>query len=328
MGMIVSVISLLFMSTFANQSLPSKAPAPTDNPTTKEKVTLGKILFFDKRLSKDNSVSCNECHNVNRAGVDALPTSKGIAGQFGGRNSPTVYNAAFLSVQFWDGRAASLEEQAKGPLINPKEMGMENHDAVVAKVKAISGYAPLFDKAFGKNSINIDNIAKAIAAFERTLITPNSPFDHYIRGNKKALTVEQERGWQLFQANGCITCHQGATFAGPVLPVGVGFYQKFPLMPDRKFTSKYKLDEDPGRFEATKQESDKGMFRVPSLRNVALTGPYFHNGKVQDLHEAVRIMGKVQRGVDLKDEDVNAIVAFLGSLSGKMPIINEPDMPK
>ena len=328
MNLISFCVFALSLNLFA-QPLPEQPPIPGDNPMSQEKVKLGQILYFDKRLSADNTVSCNTCHDVNKGGVDGLATSKGINGQFGGRNAPTVLNAAYLSAQFWDGRAPTLEEQAKGPLTNPIEMGMKDHDAVVAKIKSIKGYHNLFAKAFkGKNSINIDNYAKAVAAYERTLITPNSPYDLYQKGNKKALSALQVKGLQKFQSVGCVACHSGSAFAGPSLPMGQGFFMKFPTFPGTSYDKKYGFSKDLGRYEETKQDSDKNMWRVPTLRNIALTAPYFHNGKVKTLDEAVKVMAKTQLNRDLTENDVKEIVAFLNSLTGKLAKQSEPDMPQ
>ena len=325
--------SIFMLKVFVNMShaferLPKVVPTPKDNPTTAEKVKLGRQLYFDARLSKDNTVSCQSCHNANTNGVDGTPVSVGIGGQKGGRNAPTVLNAAFASVQFWDGRAASLEDQAKGPLTNPIEMGMENHDAVVAKLKTIPEYVSAFEKAFpakarkkptSAEAITIDNVAKAIAAYERTLITRDAPYDKYLAGDKKALNAAAVRGLQLVQTVGCVGCHSGAMFNGPAMPQGVGFYQKFPVIPNADYEKQYGFSKDLGRFEVTKQESDKNMWRVPTWRNVAITAPYFHNGSVAKLADAVRIMAKTQLNKELKDEEVNDIVAFLESLTGVNP---------
>ena len=332
MTSVMSFIGILVFSftTFAFEPLPKVIPTPQDNPTTQEKIDLGRMLYFDKRLSADNTVSCNTCHDATKFGVDGLPTSKGIKGQFGGRNAPTVFNSAFLSVQFWDGRAPTLEEQAKGPIINPIEMGMKNHDLAVSNIKNVKGYAPYFKKAFPKEKdpITINAIAKAIAAYERTLITPNSPLDKYLAGDKKALSSEAQAGMELFQTVGCVACHSGPAFAGPIMPLGTGFYQKFPTIPGTSYDKKYQFTKDLGRFEATKNESDKHMFRVPTLRNIAKTGPYFHNGKVKDLNEAVKVMAKTQLNKDLKKDEVKKLVAFLSSLTGEFPKEKEPTLPQ
>jgi cytochrome c peroxidase len=261
-------------------------------------------------------------------GEDNRPNSVGIKGQHGGRSSPTVWNAAFMSVQFWDGRAKSLEDQAKGPLTNPIEMGMDSHAMVVERIQAMPGYVEAFKKAFPKEkSINIDLVAKAIASYERTLVTPGSPFDLYQKGNKKALSEQAVRGMNLVQSVGCVSCHSGPNFAGPMLPEGTGFYQKFPTFPGSKYDSQYELTKDEGRAAVTKNVADKGMFRVPTWRNVALTAPYMHNGKVPTLQEAIRVMAKTQLNKDLKDDEVSDIEAFLKSLSGKFPEQKMPRLP-
>ena len=308
------------------QVLPTTAPAPADNPTTTAKVELGRQLFFDPRMSIDGSVSCNSCHNVMSSGTDNRAGSVGVKGQVGGRSSPTVFNAAFLSVQFWDGRAATLEDQAKGPLTNPIEMGMPNHDAVIARIKQIDGYSALFTKAFGAgDKINIDNFAKAVAAYERTLITPNSPFDKWANGNTKAISVDAQKGYAKFVETGCTSCHSGPAFAGPQLTTGTGFYQKFPTFTESEFVKKYDLSADEGRKKETKQDADAHMYRVPTLRNIAQTAPYFHNGKVATLDEAVRVMAKVQLAKDLSPSDVKEITTFLATLTGEIP---EQKMPR
>ncbi|MEJ2452716.1 MAG: cytochrome-c peroxidase [Candidatus Thiodiazotropha sp.] len=310
------------------QALPQKAPDPADNPTTPEKVELGKMLYFDPRLSSNGTVSCFSCHNVMEGGDDHRTTSIGVHGQAGGRNAPTVWNAAFHSVQFWDGRAASLEDQAKGPPANPIEMGMSDLDAVSDRIEKIPGYKPYFDQAFGKgDNINIDNIAKAIAAYERTLITPNSPYDRYVRGEKTAMTAQQIRGMQIFAEAGCTACHSGANFNGPTMKAGQGFYQKFPTFTDNDYVNKYGLMNDTGRMAATGNASDKNMWRVPTLRNLAYTAPYMHTGSVKSLPEAVRVMSKTQLGKDLKPQQVEEIVAFLGALNGEFPEQTMPRLP-
>jgi cytochrome c peroxidase len=238
-----------------------------------------------------------------------------------------VYNAAFLSVQFWDGRAASLEDQAKGPVTNPIEMGMKDHVAVVDRLASIPAYKSEFEAVFGKGGLTIDNFAKAVAAYERTLVTPDSAYDRYAKGDESALTEQQKRGLETVLATGCTMCHSGVNFAGPELPVGQGFYQKVPLIPGSGYETKYDLLSDKGREEATKNPADRGMWRVPTWRNVALTAPYFHNGKVATLDEAVRVMAKVQLAKDLTDAQVADIVAFLGSLTGRFPEQKMPRLP-
>lgn len=288
---------------------------------------LGQMLYFDPRLSDDGTISCNSCHNVMGSGTDNVPASMGVRGQRGARNSPTVFNAGLLSVQFWDGRAADLAEQAKGPLINPVEMGNQTHDDIVARLNKIDGYKPYFKSAFGDEKIDIDRIANAIAEYEKTLTTLNSPYDKYQAGDKSALTPEQLEGWELFKTNGCTACHNGANFAGPDLPIGQGFYMKFPTFSDNDYVKKYKLDQDFGRFDVTKNEADKFMFRVPTLRNIALTSPYFHNGSVKDLKEAIKVMAKAQLNLDLDDEKAGKIEVFLNALTGTVAPQTMPTLP-
>ena len=309
------------------QALPEVAPAPANNPTTAAKVELGKMLYMDPRLSSTGTVSCNSCHNVMEGGDDSRAVSMGVNGQVGGRSAPTVWNAAFYSVQFWDGRANLLEDQAKGPITNPIEMGMTDHNQAMLVLKDIPGYKAHFEKAFGKNSMNIDNAAKAIAAFERTLITPNSAYDRFVKGDKKAMTKQQQNGMNKFAELGCVACHSGAAFNGPENEIGVGFYAKFPTFASNDYVARYKLTDDNGREAVTGQKQDANMFRVPTLRNISDTAPYFHNGAVKDLDEAVRVMAKTQLNQDLSEQDVKIIVAFLGALTGEYPEITMPRLP-
>jgi len=312
----------------AFEPLPAQPPVPADNPMNAEKIELGRMLYFDPRLSVDGTVSCNSCHNVMTNGTDNRPVSVGVKGQKGGRSAPTVFNAAFLSAQFWDGRAATLEDQAKGPILNPIEMGMPSEKAVIERLKKIPEYVDRFETVFGKGGLTYDNIAKAIAAYERTLITPNSPFDRYLRGDKDALSESAKRGMKLFEKVGCTACHNGPNFSGPELPTGQGFFQKFPTYTDNKYVKKYDFLADKGRYEVTKKEEDKHMWRVPTLRNVALTAPYFHNGAVKTLDEAVRVMAKTQLNRDLSRKEVRDIVAFLEALTGEIPPQVMPKLPQ
>lgn len=311
------------------EALPDAPPVPADNPQSDAKVELGKILFFDPRLSSNGTLSCNSCHNVMANGTDNRPHSVGVHDQNGGRSAPTVWNSAFLTVQFWDGRAASLEEQAKGPVTNPIEMGMKDWDVAIKRLQEISGYEPLFKAAFGDdNPMTVDNAAKAIAAYERTLVTPNSPYDRYAKGDKAALNDQQVKGMNTFEEVGCSSCHTGPNFSGPKMDMGTGFFMKFPTYPGSKYDKQYGLTKDSGRFDVTKKDADKNMWRVPTLRNVALTAPYFHNGAVPTLEEAVRVMGKVQLKKDLKDDQVQDIVAFLNALTGEFPQQTMPRLPE
>lgn len=309
------------------QALPDVAPAPADNPTSEAKITLGKMLFMDPRFSSTGTVSCNSCHNIMEGGDDSRTVSMGVHGKTGGRNAPTVWNSAFHSVQFWDGRVNLLEDQAKGPVTNPVEMGVPEIEQAMDKVRAIPGYAPYFDEAFGKDSMTVDNAAKAVAAFERTLITPNSAYDKYVKGNKKAMTTQQIRGMETFASAGCTGCHSGAAFNGPTMAFGQGFYAKFPTFADDTYNEKYKLSADKGREVATGKTDDAHMYRVPTLRNITDTAPYFHNGSVNELSEAVRVMAKTQINKDLSENEVKDIVAFLSALTGEYPEITMPRLP-
>jgi len=310
------------------QPLPHQAPEPPDQPTTAAKVELGKMLYFDPRLSSTGTVSCFSCHNIMEGGDDHMTTSAGVHGLKGGRNAPTVWNAAFHSVQFWDGRAPSLEEQSKGPPVNPVEMGMRDLDAVIDRIRHIPGYRPYFEQAFGPGDVvTMDNAARAIAVYERTLITPGSAYDRYARGDKTALTPQQVRGMETFAEVGCTSCHQGPAFNGPPLPAGTGFFMKFPTYPESPYVAKYKLAEDPGRFSATKDEADRGMWRVPTLLNLTYTAPYMHTGTVKTLPEAVRVMASTQLNRTLDDAQVGDVVAFLESLTGKFPQQTMPRLP-
>jgi cytochrome c peroxidase len=325
----LAVLALLTGSAFAQntfEALPTKAPAPKDNPITPAKVELGKSLYFDPRLSHNGTISCNTCHNVMAGGDDSRATSVGINGQKGGRSAPTVWNSAFLPVQFWDGRAATLEDQAKGPVTNPIEMGMKSHDVAIERLSKIPGYVEMFKKAFPKEKspLTMDNAAKAIATYERTLITPNSRFDKYMKGNKKALTAQEIRGMKLVEEIGCTGCHYGPNFTGSLTEAN---YQKFPQNPNKEIEKKYNFTEDLGRYEITKNSEDKNVYRVQTWRNVALTAPYFHNGAVKTLDEAVRVMAKLQLDTDLKEDQVQDIVSFLNSLTGEFPKQTMPRLP-
>lgn len=291
--------------------LPSNAPNP-DNEISTEKVELGQLLYFDKRLSKDGTISCNSCHDLKAFGVDNLPTSPGVGGVLGARNSPTVFNAALHSTQFWDGRAKDVEEQAGMPILNPVEMAIPDEDFLIERLSKIPLYQERFKTAFPEDEtpLNYENLKNAIGAFERKLLTP-SPFDDYLAGDVDALSLKQKKGMISFSKVGCTTCHAGKLLGGELL-------QKFGLFHDYwKFTNNTIIDE--GLFELTQNEADKYIFKVPSLRNIAHTGPYFHDGSVESLAEAVRIMAKVQLDRDLSDSETENIVAFLEALTGDIP---------
>lgn len=295
--------------------LPAEMDSP-DRPITEAKVTLGRILYYENRLSKNQAISCNTCHDLARYGVDGEPTSSGHKAQRGGRNSPTTYNAALHIAQFWDGRAADVEEQAKGPVLNPIEMAMPDAGTVVKVLKSIPGYMPLFQAAFPGEAdpVNYDNAAAAIGAFERRLVTP-SPFDRFVAGDTAALSNEQLTGLATFMDTGCATCHSGVA-------VGGGMYQKLGLV--KPFET-----ADTGREEVTRNPADKFFFKVPSLRNITETGPYFHDGKVATLDDAIRLMADHQLGRTLTDGQLAEIKAFFGSLKGEIPAsyIAKPELP-
>ena len=314
------------------QPLPDKVPIPKDNPQSEAKIALGKQLYFDRRLSVNGTVSCNSCHNVMAGGQDNRALSVGALGKSGRRNAPTVWNVAFQTVLYWDGRARSLEEMLHSHLLDDTVMAMPDAYAVERRLDRIPGYHPEFAKAFGGGDpINLDNIAKAIASYIRTLVTPGSDFDHYIRGNKSALSVSAKRGLEHFKEIGCMACHFGPNFAGPApgpyLKMGDGFYELFPNFVGSKYDEEYNLTADIGRYEFSHDPGEKRMYRLPVLRNIAVTGPYFHNGSVPTLSEAVRVMALTQDKTTLTTEQTRDIVAFLESLTGHFPAQNMPKLP-
>lgn len=278
-----------------------------DNPVTPIKTKLGKMLYHDARLSKSGLFSCNTCHNLAAYGMSNLPTDIGHKWAIGPVNSGTVFNAAFYTAQFWNGRAKDLEAQAKGPILAPVEMAMPSEQAAVDRIKSIPEYRRLFSKAFPKDKepVTYDNIAKTIGAFERTLLTP-SRFDKFLLGDEKALNNEEKKGLKLFVDAGCTGCHNGIALGGDFQKLGV-------LKPyNSKSPSK-------GRYDVTKKAEDMNMFKMTTLRNVERTYPYFHDGQIWDLDEAVKIMADIQLGKALKDDEVRAITAFLRSLTGEIP---------
>jgi cytochrome c peroxidase len=322
-------------------ALPDAAPTPNGMPLRDDVVSLGQQLFNDRRLSADGKVACASCHDIGAGGDDGRAVAAGIDGLRGTRNAPTVWNAAFLSRLFWDGRAASLEEQAEGPLLNPVEMGMASHGAVEATVRADPAYRRAFQRVFGGEA-TIGRIVSAIGSYERTLISPDTAYDRFVRGETSALTKQQVRGMALFAGLGCRSCHRDPTFsaAGRIRPAGVR--KPFPIFTDADYVARYDLLADRGA--STRQGDDgPGLWRVPSLRNLANTAPYFHNGSVSSLEEAVRVMAATQlnrrpvasaegeapsiiwdpvtrkvtpyRPKVLTAEDIEALAAFLRSLS-------------
>jgi cytochrome c peroxidase len=300
------------------KALPSVAPAPADNPTTAEKAALGARLFRDPLLSVDGTVSCASCHDLDHGGgSEARSTSRGVGGQIGKRKAPRVYNAAFQTIFFWDGRARSLEDQATGPIGNPIEMGNPDLDAVAARVAADPSYAAAFAAAFGPDApIDISHVAMAIAAFERTLVTADTPYDRFVRGDASALTAQQLRGMALFETAGCVNCHAGPNFsnASMLAPAGMGSGMRmFPAHPS-PYTAQYRLADDSGAAAPGRP----GVWRAPSLRNVALAAPYFHNGSVDDLTEAVRVMAKAQLGRVISDNPRVEPVVSWSADSGRL----------
>ncbi len=283
-------------------------PLPVLIEANQEWVQLGKALFNSKLLSKDNSISCASCHMLDFGGDDGLPVSLGIENQLGDRNAPTVLNAVFNFRQFWDGRSLDLIEQATGPIHNPKEMA-SHWDQVIEKLENASEFKQAFE-ALSPDGVTSSNIVQAITRFEETLITPNAPIDKYLLGDSNALTAQQKRGLEKFVNFGCSSCHQGRNIGG-------NLYQKLGRI---DFVPEELLD-DLGRYNITHDEADKHVFKVPSLRNIAETAPYFHTGSITSLEDAVNIMAKAQLGMDLSQDDIDDIVALLKSFSGSK--INE-----
>jgi cytochrome c peroxidase len=299
--------------------IPARAPVPKGNVASPARTGLGKMLYFDPRLSSSQLISCNTCHNVGLGGADLQETSIGHGWQKGPRNAPTVLNAVYNVAQFWDGRAEDLQAQAKGPVQASVEMN-NSPARLIETLKSIPGYAPYFQKAFPgeKDPITFDNVARAIEAFEATLVTPGSRFDRYLLGDRKALRPDELAGLALFMDKGCAACHGGVNVGGAgYFPFGVVETPAEDLRPAG----------DKGRFKVTQAAGDEYVFRSPSLRNVDLTPPYFHSGKVWKLDEAVRIMGSTQLGVGLNEEEVSQVTAFLRTLTGKQPQVEHPLLP-
>ena len=297
--------------------LPAVMSSP-ENPATEEKVTLGRILYYDPRMSLNQKISCNTCHPLDAYGAESTRVSTGFKNQKGNRNAPTVYNAAGHFVQFWDGRAPTVEEQAKGPITNPVEMAMPSNAAAVQVIKSMPDYVALFQTAFpnDKDPITYNNMALAIGAFERGLVTP-SRWDAFIEGDQSALTNAEKLGFNTFAATGCQWCHYGPYIGGAV-------YQKLGVV------KPWPNQTDQGRYQLTKEETDKMVFKVPSLRNIKKTGPYFHDGSVPTLDQAIRNMAVHQRGVTLTDAQVKSIETWMDSLTGQIPLsyIKPPELPK
>ncbi len=312
-----SLLALATLALNAAQDQKGEAPSPSHVAMFKPLeaapaqpaalVDLGRRLYFEKRLSKNQELSCNSCHVLDKYGTDNLPFSPGHKGQLGGRSSPNVYHSALSLAQFWDGRAADLAAQAKGPILNPVEMAMPDEKSVIAVLESIPGYPEAFAKAFPGEAapLNYNNLAVAIAAFEKGLVTP-SRFDKYLKGDGAALSAEERAGLELFVAKGCAGCHNGPALGGAM-------FMKYGMI--------HPVEElkDGGRFEHTKNEADRSFFKVPTLRNVAETAPYFHDGSAKTLDEAVRKMAWHQGGHKLSDAEAASIQTFLKSLTGDLP---------
>lgn len=280
----------------------------------RDKVELGKMLFFDPRLSKSGFISCNSCHNLSMGGSDNLPTSIGHDWQLGPINSPTVLNSKFNIAQFWDGRAATLQEQAGGPIANPGEMAF-THQLALETLETIPGYVEAFKRVYDSEVITIDRVTDALAVFEETLVTPNAPFDRFLMGDKSAISQEAQAGYALFKSTGCTACHNGQALGG-------SSFQKMGLVKPYETNS-----EVAGRSAVTGKEVDRFAFKVPTLRNIELTYPYFHDGAVWDLSEAVNIMGEIQLGRQFEQKETDQIVAFLKTLTGDQPSFSLPILP-
>jgi cytochrome c peroxidase len=318
-GIVCGQDRLLQRSQGAFKPIPTQPPTLKNNPITPEKLELGKMLWFEPRLSASWLISCNTCHNLSLGGVDLLETSIGHGWQKGPRNSPTVLNAVFNLAQFWDGRAKDLMEQAQGPVQAAVEMN-STPDRTVATLNSIPEYVDRFKRAFPgeANPVTFENMARAIEAFEATLLTPGSKFDQYLTGNEQALNTGEKRGLELFLSKGCVACHSGVNLGGTgYFAFGVVERPGADILPR----------DDRGRFEVTKTASDEYVFKSPSLRNIELTPPYFHSGRVWDLRQAVAIMGSAQLGAELKSDEVDSIVLFLRTLTGRQPQVQYPILP-
>jgi cytochrome c peroxidase len=336
LGALASILLVLCAVACTRQATPVPGPAPkvdearlkmfaplpelvqaASGPANPALIDLGRMLYYEKRLSKSQQLSCNSCHDLAAYGVDGEPTSSGHKGQKGDRNSPTVYNAALHVAQFWDGRAPDVEAQAKGPVLNPVEMAMPSAHMVITVIKSMPPYVEAFQKAFPNDPkpVTYDNVAAAIGAFERRLVTP-SRWDAFLKGDDNALTPEEKAGFTLFTDAGCQSCHRGVLLGG-------NSFQRLGA------SKPYPRGDDLGRYRVTKADADLAVFKVPALRNVEKTGPYFHDGKTATLEAAVREMGEYQLGRTLTTQEVGQIVVFLRTLTGQLPTnyIKEPPLP-
>ncbi len=310
-----SVIALLAgVVTSAALAREPVEPLVVPQDTDTQKVELGRQLFFDPRLSRSGFISCNSCHNLSMGGSDNLPSSIGHGWHEGPINSPTVLNSRFSIAQFWDGRAADLKEQAGGPIANPGEMAF-THDLAVDVIASIPGYVERIEAIYGDDAVSIERLTDSIAEFERTLVTPDSPFDRWLQGEADAVNSDVLAGYELFKTTGCLGCHNGPALGGTM-------FQKVGLLKPYETTNSAQ-----GRLAVTGQESDRMVFKVPTLRNVELTYPYFHDGSVQTLEEAVDLMGQIQLGRQYSEQEIDQLVAFLKSLTGEQPNFPLPQLP-
>ncbi|AFZ74257.1 cytochrome-c peroxidase [Natronobacterium gregoryi] len=330
------------------EELPVEPPTEESHPgyeyirqegDTEEKIELGEQLYFDPRISETGTISCNTCHNVMEGGDDSRPVAMGVHGETGPVASPTVWNSGFHHTQFWDGRADTLAEQAEGPIVADVEMGMPDHEAALDRVRAVDGYIEQYEEVYGdevdsddpEDLVTLDHTTDAIAAYERTLVTPNSPYDQYVEGDTDALTDEQLDGMESFQELGCQSCHSGPMFSGQwdEPESGEGIYMPHPTFEENpqceQYIEEYDLMENPGRAGVTDDEADEYHYKVPTLRNVEHTAPYMHTGQVPTLEEAIRVMGACSLDDEPSDEEVEDIAAFLTTLTGEYP---EQEMPR
>ena len=308
------------------QALPEKPLVPDNNPQSDKKIQLGKRLFFDNRLSSNYLITCNDCHNLKNDNSQTQALAIGVSGNTTRRNPPTLLNIGLQTVLYWDGRSTSLEAQALDHLQDPDIMGNIDSKSLVERLSKDKDYVKQFMNAFDSaHPVTLKNIANALASFQRTLLTPNSPFDRYINGDETAISKKAKTGMQLFNDTGCLACHFGVNFAGPApgpaLGMGDGFYELFPNNLGSSYDESHKLADDLGRYEFSQDPSEKYLWRVPPLRNIALTAPYFHNGSAKTLHEAVKIMAKTQTDKVLTPEELDAVVEFLKTLTGDTPEI-------
>ena len=333
------VISMLVTAVHADidytmipfKPLPAQPPIPQTNPQTEAKIALGKQLFFDPRLSISGTHSCNSCHNLAAGGEDGRAQPVGVYGRKGTRGTLTVWNAAYHTIHNWDGSAKTLEEQAQRHILDANIMGMPDANTVAARIEDIPGYQDQFNAIFKEEGVSLTTISKALASFQRTLVTNNSPFDRFLSGERMAISKQAKRGFEQFINVRCASCHFWVNLAGPhpglALQQGQGFYELFPNYPNTDYEKRYKLADDIGRYYYSQIKTDIRMWRVPTLRNVEITAPYFHNGTVKTLDEAVRVMAKTQLKRELSQQQVEDIVAFLKTLTGEFPAIELPRLP-